>query len=144
MKLTMRSGGVSAWALLYGGELLQVNINKEFQHYEEDVFMGLSLRQLLWSGAAIGTAVAVYFGLQPVLGQETVSWVCIVAAAPFAMAGFFQYDQMTIWQFLKAVFVTEFLRSGPRVWVAENRFEAVLHPQKKKRQFWKRKEKRKP
>ena len=89
MKLTMRSGGVSAWALLYGGELLQVNINKEFQHYEEDVFMGLSLRQLLWSGAAIGTAVAVYFGLQPVLGQETVSWVCIVAAAPFAMAGFF-------------------------------------------------------
>ena len=123
---------------------MQVNINKEFQHYEEDVFMGLSLRQLLWSGAAIGTAVAVYFGLQPVLGQETVSWVCIVAAAPFAMEGFFQYDQMTIWQFLKAVFVTEFLRSGPRVWVAENRFEAVLHPQKKKRQFWKRKEKRKP
>ena len=122
---------------------MQVNINKEFQHYEEDVFMGLSLRQLLWSGAAIGTAVAVYFGLQPVLGQETVSWVCIVAAATFAMAGFFQYDQMTIWQFLKAVFVTEFLRSGPRVWVAENRFEAVLDPQKKKRQFWKRKQKRK-
>lgn len=144
MKLTMRSGGVSAWALFYGGEILQVNINKEFQHYEEDVFMGLSLRQLLWSGAAIGTAVGVYFGLQPVLGQETVSWVCIVAAAPFAMAGFFQYDQMTIWQFLKAVFITEFLRSGPRVWMAENRFEAALHPQKKKKQFWKRKENRKP
>lgn len=105
--------------------------------------MGLSLRQLLWSGASVAIAITVYFGLQPVLGQETVSWICIVAAAPFAMAGFFQYDQMTIWQFLKAVFITEFLRSGPRVWVDENRFEAVLHPQKKKRQFWKRKEKRK-
>lgn len=114
---------------------MQVNINKEFQHYEEDVFMGLSLRQLLWSGAAIGTAVAVYFGLQPLLGQETVSWVCIVAAAPFTMAGFFQYDQMTIWQFLKAVFITEFVRSGPRVWMAENRFEAALHPKKKKDSF---------
>ncbi|MBE5038416.1 PrgI family protein [Subdoligranulum sp. DSM 109015] len=123
---------------------MQVNINKDFQRYEEDVFMGLSLRQLLWSGASVAIAITVYFGLQPVLGQETVSWICIVAAAPFAMAGFFQYDQMTIWQFLKAAFVTEFLRSGPRVWVAENRFEAVLHPQKKKRQFWKRKEKRKP
>lgn len=122
---------------------MQVNINKDFQRYEEDVFMGLSLRQLLWSGASVAIAITVYFGLQPVLGQETVSWICIVAAAPFAMAGFFQYDQMTIWQFLKAVFITEFLRSGPRVWVAENRFEAVLHPQKKKRQFWKRKEKRK-
>lgn len=142
MKLTMRSSGIYAWALLYGGELLQVNINKEFQHYEEDVFMGLSLRQLLWSGAAIGTAVGVYFGLQPVLGQETVSWVCIVAAAPFAMAGFFQYDQMTIWQFLKAVFVTEFVRSGSRVWKAENRFEAVLDPQKRQRKYWKRKEKK--
>lgn len=95
---------------------MQVNINKDFQRYEEDVFMGLSLRQLLWSGASVAIAITVYFGLQPVLGQETVSWICIVVAAPFAMAGFFQYDQMTIWQFLKAVFVTEFLRSGPRVW----------------------------
>lgn len=108
---------------------MQVNINKEFQHYEEDVFMGLSLRQILWSGAAVAAAVGVYFGLQPVLGQETVSWVCIVAAAPFVMAGFFRYDQLTVWQLAKAVYETELLRSGPRVWVAENRFEAK--PQKK-------------
>ena len=66
---------------------MQVNINKDFQRYEEDVFMGLSLRQLLWSGASVAIAITVYFGLQPVLGQETVSWICIVAAAPFAMAG---------------------------------------------------------
>lgn len=144
MKLTVRSGGASVWALLYGGELLQVNINKEFQHYEEDVFMGLSLRQLLWSGAAVATAVGVYFGLQPFLGQETVSWVCIVAAAPFVLAGFFQYDQMTIWQFLKAVFITECVRSGPRVWKAENRIEATLQPQKKQRKFWRRKERKRP
>ena len=123
---------------------MQVNINKDFQRYEEDVFMGLSLRQLLWSGASVAIAITVYFGLQHVLSQETVSWVCIVAAAPFAMAGFFQYDQMTIWLFLKAVFITEFLRSGPRVWMAENRFEAALHPQKKKKRLWKRKENRKP
>ncbi len=119
---------------------MQVNINKEFQHYEEDVFMGLSLRQLLWSGVAIGTAVGVYFGLQPLFGQETVSWVCIVAAAPFALAGFFQYDQLHIWQFLKVVFETEFLRSGPRVWVSENRFEPKPYPDRKRRFPRKRKE----
>lgn len=119
---------------------MQVNINKEFQHYEEDVFMGLSLRQLLWSGAAIGTAVGVYFGLQPLFGQETVSWVCIVAAAPFALAGFFQYDQLHIWQFLKVVFETEFLRSGPRVWVSENCFEPKPYPDRKRRFPRKRKE----
>ena len=38
---------------------MQVNINKDFQRYEEDVFMGLSLRQLLWSGASVAIAITV-------------------------------------------------------------------------------------
>ena len=64
----------SIWTLFLfpGGEILQVNINKEFQHYEEDVFMGLSLRQLLWSGvavAAISPFFAFMFGIGPALFQ---------------------------------------------------------------------------
>ena len=68
---------------------LQRNINKEIRGYEEKVFMGLSLRQLLCSIVAIGVAVGVYYGFRDYLGQETVSWVCIVAAVPVAAAGFF-------------------------------------------------------
>ena len=67
---------------------LQRNINKEIRGYEEEVFMGLSLRQLLCSIVAIGVAVGVYYGFRDYLGQETVSWVCIVAAVPVAAAGF--------------------------------------------------------
>ena len=33
--------------------------------------MGLNLRQMICSGAAIAVAVAVYLGLTPLLGHET-------------------------------------------------------------------------
>lgn len=62
--------------------------------------MGLTLRQLICSVIAIGAAVLAYLTLEPVLGRETVSWVCIVAAVPIAAAGFFRYDDLNFEQFL--------------------------------------------
>lgn len=52
--------------------------------------MGLTLRQLICSGVAIGVAVLAYMTLTPSLGRETASWVCVVAAVPIAAAGFFR------------------------------------------------------
>ena len=88
--------------------------------------MGLSLRQLVCSGLAIGAAVGSYFALRGMLGRETVSWVCIVCAAPVAAAGFFTYDGLNFEGFLRAVWQTIFLRAGPRVWKSENRYEQVV------------------
>ena len=51
--------------------------------------MGLTLRQLLCSGIAIGLAVLIYLLAKPLLGQETASWLCILAATPIAAAGLF-------------------------------------------------------
>lgn len=116
---------------------MQRPINQEIRHYEESVFMGLTLWQTLWAGAAVAAAVFVYFGARDVLGQETVSWVCIVAAAPFAAMGFFRYDGMNAWHFLKAVIRTEFIQSGLRLWASENKH------QKRKTEKMKRREKRK-
>ena len=93
--------------------------------------MGVSLRQLIWSGVAMGAAVGSYFALRGVLGRETVSWVCIVCAAPVAAAGFFTYDGMTFEQFLCAVWETVFLRAGPRVWRSENRYMQAIQKSKK-------------
>ena len=47
-------------------------------------------------------AVAVYFLLKPALGLETVSWVCILAAVPFAAMGFFTYNGLTAEKLLMA------------------------------------------
>lgn len=106
----------------FGGENTQVKISKEIRTYQEELFMGLSLRQLVCSGLAIGAAVGSFFALRGALGQETVSWVCIVCAAPVAAAGFFTYDGLNLERFLRAVWQTMFLRSGPRVWRSDNKY----------------------
>ena len=39
---------------------MQIPINKDIRRYQEEIFMGLTLRQLLCSGIAIGLAVLIY------------------------------------------------------------------------------------
>ena len=65
--------------------------------------------------------------------EETVSWVCIVGAAPIAVAGFFQYNGMTLEKFLWAWFKSSFLMAGPRVWKSENYYLVNLGKEDKKR-----------
>ena len=68
---------------------MEVRINKEVRNYQESLFFGLSLRQLLFALLAVAVAVGVYFGLRPVLGNGEIGWVCVLAAFPFALGGFF-------------------------------------------------------
>lgn len=96
--------------------------------------MGLSLRQLLCSGAAIGAAAGIYFVFNGALGKETVSWLCIVCAAPLAAAGFFEHDGLTFEKFLHAVWRSCFLCAGPRLWRSENRYMRKLVFTKKKKE----------
>lgn len=98
---------------------MQNPINKEIRHYQEEIFMGLTLRQLVCSGVAIGLAVLAYMTLAPLLGRETASWVCIVAAVPIAAAGFFHYDDLNFEQFLVAVVESVILGSSWRLWKTE-------------------------
>lgn len=88
---------------------MEVKINKEIRNYTESVFFGLSLRQFVFSLLAIGVAVGLYFLLKPHVGTETVSWMCILGAAPFAALGFVNYHGMTAEQFLWAWLRSEFL-----------------------------------
>ena len=59
------------------------------------MFFGLSLRQFIFSVLACGVAVGLYFLLRPYFGMETLSWVCILGAFPFAAMGFVNYHGMT-------------------------------------------------
>lgn len=88
---------------------MEVKINREIRNYTESMFFGLSLRQFIFSVLAIGVAVGLYFGLKPYVGMETVSWMCILGAAPFAAMGFITYHGMTCEQFLWAWFRSELL-----------------------------------
>lgn len=99
---------------------MEIRINKEIKDYHESLFFGLSMRQFVCSLAAVGAAVGIYFGLSNVLDKETVSWLCIVCAAPLAAAGFFKYNGLNFEQFVVAYIYSEFLCSGVRTYQSEN------------------------
>ncbi len=88
---------------------MEIKINREIREYQEHMFFGLSLRQLVFSALACGVAVGIYFGLRKVLGTETVSWLCILGAAPFAAMGFVKYHGMTAEKFVIAWVRSELL-----------------------------------
>ena len=85
---------------------MEIKINREIRNYTESMFFGLSMRQFFFSLAAIGVAITLYFLLKPFFGTETVSWMCILGAAPFAAIGFITYHGMSaeklLWVWLRS------------------------------------------
>lgn len=111
---------------------MEIKINKEIRSYKETIFFGLSMRQFVCSALAVGAAVGLYFGLKDVVGRETISWLCIVGAAPVAAAGFFQYNGLTLEKFLWSWFKSEILLAGNRVWKSENYYFDAVQTEVKK------------
>ena len=74
----------------------------------------------------MGIAVAVYLGLGPAIGKETASWLCVLAAAPVAVAGFFSYNGLTLEQFAWAFIKSEILCARGRRFVSENFYYTML------------------
>ena len=88
---------------------MEIKINREIRDYSEAVYFGLSLRQFIFSVLACGIAVGMYFLLKPFFGIETLSWMCILGALPFAAIGFFKYHGMTAERALLAYLKSEVL-----------------------------------
>lgn len=109
-----------------GGIILEVKINREIRNYTESMFFGLSMRQFVFSVLAILVAVGLYFLLKPHFGTETVSWMCILGAAPFAALGFITYHGMTAEQFLWAWLRSELLESKELRFEASNLYYEAL------------------
>lgn len=71
-------------------------------------------------------AVGVYFSLHTVIGTGEVGWVCVLAAFPFALGGFFQYNGMTLEQFILAYIRSEFLYPHRLVFKSDNLYAKVM------------------
>ena len=95
---------------------MEVKINREIRNYTESMFFGLSLRQFI------------YFLLKPYVGTETVSWMCILGAAPFAALGFIKYNGMTAEKFIYAWIKSEFLMPKKLTFRSTNTYYELLKP----------------
>lgn len=105
---------------------MEVKINREIRSYTESMFFGLSMRQFIFSVLAVGVAVGLYFLLRPCFGVETVSWMCILGAMPFALLGFLNYHGMTAEQFLVVWIRSEFLEPKTLHFEANNIYYELL------------------
>src|SRR5574344_933506 len=116
--------------VIYNGfgkeSLMEVKINKEIRNYTESMFFGLSLRQFIFSLLACGVAVGLFFLLRPQFGTETLSWMCILGAAPFAAMGFIRYNGMTAEQFVWAWIKSEFIMPKELMFNPENFYYETL------------------
>ena len=105
---------------------MEVKINREIREYTESMFFGLSMRQFVFSICACAVAVGLYFLLRNYVGTETVSWMCVLGAAPFAALGFIKYHGMTAEQFIWAWVKSEFLIPKRLTFEPENIYYEVL------------------
>ena len=123
---------------------MEVKINKDIREFSESIFFGLSMRQFIFSIMACLVAVVLYFLLKPFFGIETLSWVCILGAAPFAALGFVKYNGMTAEEFVKAFIKSEVLMPRHLTFNSQNIYaedfkgiidkklkQGILKPQKK-------------
>lgn len=123
---------------------MEVKINKDIRDFSESIFFGLSMRQFIFSIMACLVAVVLYFLLKPFLGIETLSWVCILGAAPFAALGFIKYNGMTAEEFVIAFIKSEILMPRHLTFNSKNIYaeefkgiidkklkQGILKPQKK-------------
>lgn len=111
---------------------MEIKINKEIREYKESIFFGLSMRQFIFSLLACGVAVLLYFSLRNYMGLETLSWVCILGAVPFAVLGFVKYNGMTAEKLIIAFIKSEILMPKVLLFKPENMYYELLKPEYKR------------
>ena len=109
---------------------MEIKINKEIRNYTESIYFGLSLRQFIFSVFACVIAVVLYFVFRPYFGIETLSWICIFGALPFAALGFLKYNGMTAEKFLIAFIRSEFLTPRELTFKPTNFYYELINTKK--------------
>ena len=107
---------------------MEIKINKEIRNYTETVFFGLTLRQLIFSAVACVIAGGIFLLFKDSLGTETVSWICVLAAAPFAVLGFVKYNGMTAEKFIWAWIKSEILTPKKLTYKSDNLYYEICKP----------------
>lgn len=105
---------------------MEVKINKDVREYTESMFFGLSLRQFIFSFIALVVAVVIYFWIKPFWGVETVSWMCVLGAAPFAALGFINYHGLNAEQLLWAWLKSEIIEPKKLIFESSTLYYDVL------------------
>ena len=111
---------------------MEIKINKEIRDFNESIFFGLSMRQFIFSSLAVVVSILLYFILRNFLGIETLSWLCIVGSAPFALFGFVKYNGMYAEEFIIAWIKSEILTPSVLLFKPENIYDELINSENRK------------
>lgn len=80
--------------------MIEIKIPKEITDYKEKFMFGLTVRQFFSVAAALVICIPLYIFGKDYLGEDLVSWLIIIVAAPIFGFGFFKYNGMPFEQFV--------------------------------------------
>lgn len=121
---------------------MECTVYKEIRTYREGIFMGLSLRQSIWGGVTLLTAIGSYFGLGFAVSKELASTLCLLLAALPAAVGFLQYQGLTFEQLACACLRTMLRHSGWYVYRAVSIFDTLHRAAEEEQRRAQRKQKK--
>lgn len=84
--------------------MIEIRVPKEIKNYKSKLFFGMSVRQCICFGAAVGICVPLYIFGKKIIDEEIVSWLVILIASPLMLMGFFTYNGMKFETFAKEWF----------------------------------------
>ena len=121
---------------------MEVRINREIREYTESMFFGLTMRQFIFTCLDIAASILSYFLLKPLIGIEAVSWVCMLAAVPFAVLGFVKYNGMSAEKFIWAWIKSELLIPKKLCYGNNNMYWVLMHEMEDEKTARKQKKKK--
>lgn len=81
-----------------------IEINKDIDRYQESVALGLSAKQLVFSIASIVVGGGLVLLLYRYIGLTGAAYVAIPCVAPIALGGFYSYNGMDFYEYMRRKF----------------------------------------
>ena len=80
---------------------MHIEINRDLDLFKESVFLGLSLRQLIYSVLSLAAGAGIVFLAYPYVGLTVSAYIAVPVVAPIALTGFYSFHGMTFVEMMK-------------------------------------------
>lgn len=89
-----------------------IEINKDIDRYQESIALGLSAKQLVFSIASVVVGGALVLLLYRYIGLTGAAYVVIPCVAPIALGGFYSYNGMDFYEYMRRKFYFMFVNKA--------------------------------
>ena len=104
-----------------------IEINKDIEAYQESVVMGLTAKQLIFSIASIVAGGGLVLLLYSHVGLTISVYIAIPVVAPIALGGFYTYNGMNFYEYIKRKFYFAFLNRAYTYVSTEGEAEIIAY-----------------